>query len=253
MIDLIIGLSISIITMISTSFWNFYIKGYLVNKGEFQQVLEDHQKILAHLEESTLVVETVKDGINRQFLSNEKLWDIKKNAYDNIWKNILELEDLVGERLKLVDMYYEAFCNHGGWTGSHEFLSEEESERFYKLAEVDIGRQKSDYFKYRDDKYVTSQEKTEQQVKDTIERLVTNLRYNSIYLSSEIIDIIDFLEDTLKEQFKDNSFTYENSEEGTLQEYEWYEHIISEYKLFIKVLKTKKVEIIDLCKKDLHL
>jgi hypothetical protein len=107
--------------------------------------------------------------------------------------------------------------------------------------------------KYKSEKYLMEQKKVELQVKEKIESLVTTLKYNSIYLSQDIIKIVNFLDSALKEQFKDKSFNYENSEEGALQEYEWYEHVIYEYKSFTKELKTKKAEIIELCKKELHL
>lgn len=251
--ELFTSVLVFLVTVIVTSLWNFYIKGYLVKKGEFEQIVEDQGKILDHLEASTLVAETVKDNINRQFLSNEKLWDVKKDAYDNIWKNVLELEDLVLERLKVTEMYFEAFCNHGGWTGPSDYMPDEEVEKFYKFAEEDIERQQAEFKKYKSEKYLMEQKKAELQFKEKIERLVTNLKYSSIYMSQDIIKIINFLDSAHKEQFKDKSFTYENSEEGALDEREWFEHVIYEYEGFIRELKIKKEEIIELCKKELHL
>ncbi len=234
---------------------NYLAKGYLPEKGKLKALAEDYPKMKTKLSETTGIVEGIRDEIAKRTWASQQVWNTKKDAYDKIWGNLLEMKEYASERLTIDGQYFEIFLNKCGYGGlSEDGHSEEELNSYYENAEKDISLQKEKFNrKYSTTLYISEQNDKKLQYIKNLKNSIKNIEINSIYLSPKVKTISQFLNDLVNNQFNDNFYTWEISENEGISEYEWYEHIISEYEKLLEALELEMDKVQNLAMEELHL
>ena len=234
---------------------NYSAKGYLPEKGKLKALAEEYPDMKIKLSETTDIVEGIRDEIAKRTWASQQVWNIKKDAYDKIWINLLEMKEYASERLTIDGQYFDIFldnCGHG--EVNEDGHSEEELNNYYEYAEKDISHQKEIFNrKYNTTQYISEQNDKKLQYINNLKNSIKNIEINSIYLSPNITATSLFLTKLVNNQFKDNSYSWEVSENEGISEYEWYEHIISEYEKLLEALKLEMNKVKDLAMEELHL
>ncbi|HHF2860010.1 TPA: hypothetical protein ACPJZ4_004655 [Vibrio diabolicus] len=252
----LIGLIMFIVAAIVQALATSYLKkGYLPEKGKLRALAEDYHQIQQQLSANTNIVESIRDDLAQKTWANQQIWDAKKNAYDKVWINLLEMTDYVSERLTVDQQYYEIFINNCGYSGiDEEIYPVDIVENYYKDAEIEIATAKEKFNqKYNTEQYIKEQEYKKKQYIHNLNSSIRNIEINSIYLSPDIERVSQFLKNLVNEQFKDNSYTWEISEQEGVTEWEWYEHIIFEYEKLLDALQEQMTAVKALAVKELHL
>lgn len=252
----LIGLIMLIVAGIVQSIANHYLKkGYLPEKGKLKALAEEYPKMKVQLSENTTIVEGIRDKIATKTWASQQVWNAKKDAYDQIWINLLEMKEYTSERLAVDDQYYEVFINHCGYGGINlEGHSEEYLNSYYEDVEKDISHQKDKFHrKYNTTEYISERNDKKCQYIKNLKTSIKNIEINSIYLSPKVDQVSQFLSNLVKNQFKDTSYTWEVSGNGDVSESEWYQHIIFEYQKLLEAIESQMLEVKSLAREDLHL
>jgi hypothetical protein len=207
------------------------------------------------LSKNTTIVEGIRDKIATKTWASQQVWNTKKDAYDQIWINLLEMKEYATERLTIDEQYYEVFINHCGYGGfNEEGHSKEYLHSYYENIKKNISHQKDEFHrKYNTTEYISEQNDKKCQYIENLKTSIKNIEINSIYLSPKINQVSKFLSNLVKNQFKDNSYTWEISENGGVSEWEWYQHIISEYQKLLEALESQMLQVKSLAMEELHL
>jgi len=234
---------------------NYLAKGYLPEKGKLKALAEDYPDMKIKLSETTDIVEGIRDEIAKRTWASQQVWNTKKDAYDKIWVNLLEMKEYVSERLTIDGQYFEIFLDKCGYGGVNEDgHSEEDLNSYYENIEKDISLQKEKFNrKYSTTRYISEQNDKKLQYIKNLKNSIKNIEINSIYLSPKVKTISEFLNNLVNNQFKDNSYTWEISENEGISKYEWYEHIISEYEKLLEALELEMDEVKNLAMEELNL
>ena len=252
----LVGLAVFIVTAIVQAITTSYLKkGYLPEKGKLRALTEDYPRIKQQLIDNTKAVEGIRDDLANKSWARQQVWAEKKAAYDQVWGNMLDMKEYVSERLAVDGYYYEIYLDHCGYGGLCEGgLSEEDIKSYYEQAEKEINLEKEKFNKkYNTEQYVAEQEQKKKQYIENLNKSLKNIELQTMYLSQDISDFSDFLKDLVNNQFKDNSYTWEISEEEGITEKEWYEHILSEYEKLLNALDKQMVDVKNLARRELYL
>ncbi|WP_405631349.1 hypothetical protein [Pseudoalteromonas sp. Ld20] len=243
---------VAIVQALATSYLK---KGYLPEKGKLKALAESYHDIQRQLSANTSIVEGIKDDLAKKTWASQQVWEVKKDAYDKIWINLLEMTDYVSERLAVDQQYYEIFINNCSYRGIDEDIYPEEIvKKYYKDAEDDIAIDKEKFNrKYNTEQYISEQKNIKMQYIENLKSSIKNIERNSIYLSPDIEKISQFLKSLVNEQFKDNSYTWEISEQEGMLEWEWYQHIIFEYEKLLEALQKEMKNVKTLASVELNL
>ncbi|MGI2023412.1 hypothetical protein [Shewanella glacialipiscicola] len=179
----------------------------------------------------------------------------KKNAYDKVWSNLLEMKEYSFERLTVDRQYFEIFIDRCGYTGINEDCNtEDELINYYDNVKKEISLKKEKFNqKYSTTLYISERNKKKLQYIINIKKSIKNIELNSIYLSPKVKEVSLFLENLVNNQFNDNYYTWEISELAGITEHEWYEHIISEYEILLNTLELEMHKVHDLAIEELDL
>ncbi|WP_283711052.1 hypothetical protein [Pseudoalteromonas prydzensis] len=245
-------IAVAIVQAIATGYLK---KGYLPEKGKLKALTEGYHEIQKQLTANTRIVEGIKDDLAKKTWASQQVWELKKDAYDKIWINLLEMTDYVSERLAVDQKYYEIFINNCGYSGiDPEVYSEEIVKKYDKNAEDEIAIEKEKFNrKYNTEQYISEQKNMKMLYIENLKSSIKNIEINSIYLSPEIEQVSQFLKSLVDDQFKDNSYTWIISEQEGISEWEWYDHIIFEYEKLLEVLRKEMKNVKTLASVELNL
>ncbi|HAS6373491.1 TPA: hypothetical protein RQJ73_004377 [Vibrio vulnificus] len=253
-ISILGALMIVIVGLVQALATGFLTKGYLPKKGELLALSEEQSSLKEQLAQNTRVVETIRDDLAQKAWAKQQLWETKKEAYDQIWMNILDMREFVTERLSIDESYYEIFLNYCGFTSSFdEHTPEDIVNSYYEHAESEIAQQKDWFNKtYNTEQYIKQQDAKKEAYILNMTKCLKNIELQSLYLSPEISRISEFLKELLSKHFKDNSYTWHVYEREGITESEWYEHVISEYKKLLKSIDSEMAHLKTLVEKELN-
>ncbi|GEA22178.1 hypothetical protein VH1807_contig00022-0125 [Vibrio harveyi] len=252
----LIGLTMFIvIALVQVLATGYLKKGYLPEKGKLKALAEDYPELKSQLAQNTVIIEGIRDELAQKTWAKQQVWSTKKDAYDKVWLNLLEMKDYVLERLTVDQQYYDIFLDNCGYSGLDEDMYPNEYiEDYYKQAEKHIADEKLRFNKkYNTDKYLSDLGARKSQYIDNLTASIKNIEVNSIYLDSKVKKTSDFLKDLVINHFKDNAYTWEISEQEGVSEWEWYQHIISEYENLLKAIESEMTIVRELAKRELHL
>ncbi|HAS3381365.1 hypothetical protein [Vibrio vulnificus] len=234
----------------------FLTKGYLPKKGELRALSEEQSSLRDQLAQNTAIVETIRDDLAQKTWAKQQLWETKKEAYDQVWANMLNMKEFVTERLSIDENYYDIFLNHCGFTGGafDDHTPDDIINDYYEHADAEIARQK-DWFNetYNTEQYIKEQDAKKNTYILNMTKCIKNIELQSLYLSPEASRVANFLKDLLAKHFKDNSYTWYIFEHEGLTESEWYEHIISEYKKLLNSIDAEMEQLRVLVEKELYI
>ncbi|WP_125561527.1 hypothetical protein [Pseudoalteromonas rubra] len=240
--------------VIQTLINNFLAKGYLGEKGKLLALAEEHKSAIERLEESTHVVESIKDDLSKRTWANQQLWLAKKESLDDVWKTLRSLRELIFEQHKYYDLYYDAYFNHGGFSGIDDNIYPPNMvDEYYEMVEREVDHQKREFKKtYDGQAFESKQGKLREHCKAHIKQAIDDIDYNSIYLSSDYSELLNFLKSASEQLSKDYSFTHEISEEECMNANEWYEHVVHEHQLLLSNLEIEMDKFKSLVSNELH-
>lgn len=250
--DVLIIVIVGLVQVLSIG---FLTKGYLPKKGELRALSEEQSFLREQLAQNTEVVETIRDELAQKTWAKQQLWEPKKEAYDQVWANMLDMKEFVSERLSIDETYYEIFLNYCGFAGSFDDHTPEDIiNSFYENAEIEIAQQKDWFNKtYNTEQYIKEQDAKKSTYILNMKKCLKNIELQSLYLSPEVSRVADFLKELISKHFKDNSYTWHVYEQEGLTESEWYEHIISEYKKLLKSIDSEMEHLRILVEKELYI
>ncbi|MDN3631240.1 hypothetical protein [Vibrio lentus] len=252
----VIGLIVLAVQAIILAIYTGYLKnGYLPEKGKLRALAEENEDIRERLIKNTDIVESIRDDLANKSWAMQQVWAAKKASYDQVWKNLLDMKEYVSDRMAVDGSYYEIFINNCGYSGIDEDMyPEEQVKDYYETADQEIKLEKEKFNrKYNTEQYVSELELKKKQYIKNLNISINNIELQSIYLSPDIAKVSSFLKELVSHQFKDNSYTWENSEQGSLSMWEWYEHILEEYERLSNEIDQQMLYVKNLAKQELHL
>lgn len=250
-IGLLVLVSVSLAQALGTG---FLTKGYLPKKGELRALSEEQASLKDQLSQNTKIVEKIRDDLAQKSWAEQQLWETKKDAYDQIWRNMLDMKEYTTQRLSVDSKYYHIFLDYCGYSGVSDHCPDDIAQEYYEEAEREIAQQKSWFNKtYNTNRYLEEQSIKKETYILNMKKCLANIETQSLYLSPEASKITQFLQTLLSDSFNDNSYTWHVYERERISESEWYEHIIEEYQKLLSSIETEMEDLRILVEKELHL
>ncbi|WP_159820750.1 hypothetical protein [Colwellia sp. 20A7] len=230
----------TLITVVIIAPFGFYFKIKMKNLA----TKHDFDIALKQLEKSTKAVEDIKIQLSEKFWVKQQIWDTKRESYDELIDCFYHTKNYLVFLNEFTSDYKNAF--HSNESPGERVEYDEEYCKAY--ASYREGEKLEFNQKYNSERALKHRSTIENDIKDRLRILETTLQKKSIYLSIELSEIRNSINDIYIRAFEQNLMKEEGEDVDDFLERQ-IEHYNKSSELLGNIIKKLKV----IATKDLKL